>query len=86
MEEKCCKKCGSSNINFQTVNEVKLKDKHHNFLWWVTIGWIWVPIKWLFFTLPALLIKIFSHKKQKAKNIVVTYGTCQDCGYHWKVK
>lgn len=47
MEEKCCKKCGSSNINFQTVNEVKLKDKHHNFLWWITIGWIWVPIKWL---------------------------------------
>lgn len=67
MEEKCCKKCGSSNINFQTVNEVKLKDKHHNFLWWITIGWIWVPIKWLFFTLPALLIKIFSHKKTKAK-------------------
>lgn len=42
MEEKCCKKCGSSNINFQTVNEVKLKDKHHNFFmvdyYWVDMG------------------------------------------------
>lgn len=38
MEEKCCKKCGSSNINFQTVNEVKLKDKHHNFYGGLLLG------------------------------------------------
>lgn len=59
MEEKMSQKCGSSNINFQTVNEVKLKDKHHNFLWWITIGWIWVPIKSAFLYTPCSFNKNF---------------------------
>ena len=86
MENKItCPKCGSENVNVQAINQVKLKDKHHGVIWWLFWGWYWVPIKWLFLTLPALIFKIFGHKKQKAVNKVVTMCTCQDCGNSWKI-
>ena len=79
-----CKKCGSENINTQVVNEVQLVNDHHGCLWWVCVGWYWVPIKWLFLTLPALIVKIFKPKKRKAKNNQKTVYVCQDCGYSWE--
>ncbi len=79
-----CPKCGSSNVNIQMVNEVKLKNKHHGLFWWLFIGWWWIPFKWLFLTLPALLFKIFGHKKQKAVNKQKTMCTCQQCGHSWE--
>ncbi len=81
-----CPKCGSENVNVQTVNEVKIKDKHHGIIWWFCIGWWWVPIKWLLFTLPALIFKIFGHKKQKVINKTKTVCICQNCGHSWNVK
>lgn len=51
-----CPKCQSENVNTQIVNTVVLKDKHRGIIWWLLIGWWWVPIKWIFFTLPALLL------------------------------
>ena len=80
-----CKKCGSSDVQVQTINEVQLKDKHHSFLWWIFVGWYWVPIKWLFLTVPALLVKLFIPKKQKAINTQRTICVCQNCGNKWEI-
>lgn len=80
-----CPKCGSFNVSVQVVNEAKLVDVHHGFFWWLFIGWWWLPIKWIFFFLPALIIKIFGHKKQKIVQHQVTYCICQNCGCRWKI-
>ena len=79
-----CKKCGSLNTSVQVVNEVHLKNKHHGCFWWLCIGWWWIPCKWLFLTLPALIFTIFGHKKQKAINKQKTICVCQNCGYKWE--
>lgn len=78
-----CPKCGSENVQIQVVNEVKLKNKHHGFFWWLCVGWWWIPCKWLFLTLPALIFKIFGHKKQKAVNKKKKVCICQQCGHQW---
>lgn len=80
-----CPKCGSENTNVQITNQVKLKDKHHGIFWWLCIGWWWIPFKWLFLTLPALIFAIFGRKKQKAVNKQVKTAVCQDCGYSWNI-
>lgn len=33
------------------------KKNHHSIVWWVFISWWWYPLKWIFFTIPAALIK-----------------------------
>ena len=78
-----CPNCQSGNVNVQVINEVELKDKKHGCLWWLLIGWWWIPVKWIVFTIPALLFAIFGHKKQKAVNKQRTVCACQDCGYTW---
>ena len=78
-----CRKCGSENVTVQVINQVRMKTKHHSIIWWLFVGCWWVPIKWLFFTLPALIIKIFVPKRQKVKNITVSKCVCQNCGYTW---
>lgn len=80
-----CPKCKSENVNVQVVNKVTIKDKHHGILWWLIIGFWWVPVKWLFFTLPALLFKIFGGKKKKVVNKEITKCICQSCGYNWNI-
>ncbi len=80
-----CPKCGSENVNIQTVTDSKLVNAHHGCLWWLCVGWWWVPIKWLFLTIPALIFKIFGHKKQKIKQNRYSVYVCQNCGYQWKV-
>ena len=77
-----CPKCGSSNIAFQAVTTIK--NKHHGFLWWLFIGFWWVPLKWLLFFLPALIIKIFVGKK--VKSVVTSEAVCQNCGNHWTAR
>ena len=74
-----CPRCGGI-MNFQVVNEVTLKNQHHGLLWWLFIGWWWVPFKWLVFTIPALIIKLLGHKKQKAVNTQKRIAVCQQCG------
>lgn len=78
-----CPKCGSNNVSIQAVVETKLVDKHHCVIWWILVGWWWLPIKWLVFTVPALIVKIFSHKKQKVKQKTKSVCVCQNCGYRW---
>lgn len=80
-----CPKCNSTNVNVNVINEVKLKNQHHGIIWWICVGWWWIPIKWICLTLPALLAKIFIPKKQKAINIQKTMCVCQDCGNSWQI-
>lgn len=79
-----CPKCGSENVTVQVVTETNLKIKHHGIFWWLFIGWWWWPIKWLIFTIPALIVKIFAPKKYKTKIKHRSMCVCQSCGYHWK--
>ena len=79
-----CPKCGSENVNMQVVQDVKVKTKHHSIFWWLFIGWWWIPIKWLIFTLPALIIAIFKPRRTKVVTKEYTMCVCQNCGYNWK--
>lgn len=82
-----CAKCGSSNINVQLTNEVKLVKQHHGLIWWLLVGWWWLMIKWIFFAVPALILKVFKkNKKYKTKNITHKNAVCQDCGNVWEIK
>ena len=79
-----CPVCGSENVNGQIVTETERKNKHHGIFWGLCIGWWWVPIWWLCFTIPALIIKIFSPKKQKLKQRHKSMCVCQNCGHKWE--
>ncbi len=79
-----CPKCGSENVSVQMVSETQLKNKHHGVIWWVFIGWWWFFIKWLFLTVPALIVKIFAPKRQKLKITHKSMCVCQSCGHHWE--
>ena len=78
-----CPKCQSQFVNVQVVTETQIKDKHHGVMWWLFIGWWWIPTKWLFFTLPALIIKLIRRKKQKIVSTQQTVCVCQNCGFRW---
>lgn len=78
-----CPKCGSENVTINVVSEAELKNKHHGCFWWICIGWWWVPVKWLFFTLPALIIAIFVPKRQKIVHHDKTVCVCQNCAHRW---
>lgn len=81
-----CPKCGSNNVNVQMVTETRLKNKHHGIIWWLIIGWWWVFIKWLIFTIPALIVKIFVHRRQKVVTKHKKMCVCQNCGHTWEAK
>lgn len=80
-----CLKCGSENVSVQVVTETELKEKKHGVIWWVCVGWWWIPIKWLVFTLPALIIAIFKPKKYKTKTHTKKMAVCNNCGKSWNV-
>ena len=58
--------------------------QHVAILWWMFLGWYWVPTKWLIFTLPALIIKIFKPKKYKIKTTNTKTAVCNNCGNSWE--
>ncbi len=78
-----CPKCGCENVSTSVVQNTQLVNKHHGILWWLCVGWWWLPIKWLCFTLPALLVKIFIPRRQKVKQTTRTVCVCQQCGNTW---
>ncbi len=78
-----CKRCGSNNISCQAVNEVYSRTQHRGILWWIFVGWWWLPIKWLIFTLPALIVKMFSRRRTYVTSKTVTKAVCQNCGFTW---
>ncbi len=68
-----CKKCGSTNVNVQVVNEVKhrgcLMSIFHLFMTIMTLGlWIIIPI-------------LRGGTRSKTKS----YAVCQYCGYRFKI-
>ncbi len=76
-----CPRCHSENVQIQAVTDVHTA--HHGVLWWLLLGWWWVPIKWIFFFLPALLLKLFG--KSRVKSTVRSMAVCQNCGNRWTV-
>ena len=76
-----CSKCGSENVNVQAVTHIK--NKRHGVIWWLLIGWWWVIFKWVFFFIPALIVKLFG--RQKIKSVTRSEAVCQSCGNHWVV-
>ena len=79
-----CPRCGSENVNVQVVTETQLKNKGKGCLWWLIIGWWWVPIKWFCFTFFALLAA-FLPKRQKLVQKQFSMCVCQNCGNNWRV-
>lgn len=80
-----CPKCGSENVTVQVVTEQELKEKKHGIIWWLCVGWWWIPIKWLVFTLPAILVKLFGSKKYNTVNHSKKVAVCNNCGKSWTV-
>ena len=80
-----CPHCNSARVSVQMVSEVHQRRKYHGVLWWLFIGWWWLPIKWLFFTLPALIVKLLVPKRYETTVSHKSVFVCQDCGYHWQV-
>lgn len=78
-----CPKCGSENVTVQAVTETKLVTKHHSFIWWCLVGCWWVPVKWCFFALPALIVKLFRPSRYKTKSKHISKCVCQNCGHMW---
>ena len=88
MEKRVCKKCGSTNINYQVLTNTITKDKHHSLLWWLIVGWWWIPIKWIFFTGIAVfmfVLKMLGVRKKKSVFVDRTKAVCQDCGHAWDI-
>lgn len=84
-----CPKCGSESVTTQIVSDVSVKNQHHGFLWWLCVGWWWLPIKWLVFTVPAIFIwilKICGVRKKKVISKQRTVCVCQSCGHTWDLK
>lgn len=88
-----CPKCKGENVNVQVVNETdtKLVAKHHGIIWWVLVGWWWLPLKWLaqllLFGVFAILYWLFKSPRYKAvtRHTKVSLAVCQDCGHTWEV-
>lgn len=80
-----CPKCNSDNVSIQAVTETKLVTKHHSVIWWIFVGWWWLPFKWLFLTLPALIVKLFRPKRYKTETNHKNKAVCQNCGNSWFV-
>lgn len=79
-----CPKCGGVNVMTHVVSDTKSVNRHHSVLWWVFVGWYWIPIKWLVFTLPALIVKLFGNNRHKVVSEHHTMCVCQACGYTWE--
>ena len=79
-----CPRCGSDNVSVQVVQESRLVNHRHGVAWWLFIGWWWLPFKWLFLALPALIAKLFFRRKVLEQR-TATVGVCQYCGHHWNV-
>ncbi len=79
-----CPRCGSTDVFTSQQTTYRLKNAHHTVFWWIFIGWWWLFVKWIFLTVPALLFKIFGHKKQKLVSRSYVLSVCQACGHRWR--
>lgn len=66
-----CQNCGCSlPSNKQSPNKSPSKKKH-SFLWWIFIGWYWMPIK-LCFKILLFPLSLFKKKKSAPKTVTIT--------------
>ena len=63
-----CPRCGSTNVIVTIVNESQLVKDKPGCVWWLFIGWWWIPVKWIFFTVPARILKVFVPSKMKGNS------------------
>lgn len=77
-----CPKCGSEKVTVEIATDTTLKTKKRSLAWWIFVGWWWLPFKWFFFFLPALIVKILSPKKYVLHTEHRSVCICQKCGYH----
>ncbi len=97
----CCPRCGSENISYQReqmasfgagTNKVVIQQekKSKGCLWWMCIGFWWVPMYWLligWWWRPLFGGRTKSGLNFNAnKSINRTMAVCQNCGNSWKVK
>lgn len=80
-----CPKCGSANVAVQMVTDTRLRAGHGP-VWWILIGWWWLPIKWFCFFWLALIFKLFGSKTYKLQSNTHAVCVCQACGYHWSAE
>lgn len=87
-----CPHCHSRNVNVQMVTEQRLVKMRHGFFYWLFFGWlfslvIWF-IKWFFFTVPAIIFKLFGigGRKREIINEHKSVAVCQNCGYNWEIR
>ena len=84
-----CPKCHSTFVDVQVVTDVRTVKVHHSILWWVFIGWWWLPVKWIFFTFWAFIAKVLSVLLGTRRRVVTeraTLAVCQNCGHTWYVR
>lgn len=95
-----CPRCKSEFVNFQRestgnigggTNRVVIQQakKSKGCLYWIAIGWWWVPMYWLM--IGWWWRPLFGGKTRGGLNIHAnktlnrTMAVCQSCGYSWKV-
>ena len=78
-----CPQCNSRNILIQNVTKSKLTEKRRGALWWLLVGWWWAAVKWIVFTVPALILRLFRPKRYTIRQRFVTVCICQNCGKRW---
>ena len=81
-----CKKCGSANVSVQMVGDTHTETRHHGLLWKLAVGWWWIPIKWVFLTLPAAIVRFLGNNRHETVTTMRKHCICQSCGYSWEVK
>lgn len=96
-----CPKCGGTNISYQReqtasfgagTNKVVIQKekKSKGCLWWMCIGFWWVPMYWLligWWWRPIMGGRAKSGLNFNAsKSVNRTMAVCQNCGHSWKVK
>ena len=78
-----CPRCRSTDVTTQVLTDYTLKTQRKGCLWWLVVGWWWVAVKWIVFTLPALIFKLFGSKRQKIVTRHRVAHVCQRCGETW---
>lgn len=96
-----CPRCGSTNISYQreqtasfgaTTNKVVIQqaEKSKGCLWWMCVGWWWIPMYWLLIGWWWRPLMGGRTKRglnfNASKSVNRTMAVCQNCGHSWKVK
>lgn len=83
-----CPRCQRNNVSVQLLNQIDLVPKKKSRIWWILIGWWYVPMKWIIlaalFKLLIIPLKMLKPKKYQTNNRVEKYLVCNFCGHTWK--